>query len=118
MMDDALLNWLLEPDNPSARLLALRDWMGRSEDDDEVVAARASIMSSPPVRAILDAQYPDGYWVKPDRGYSPKYKASIWQLIFLADLGARRTEPVARAGEMMEEIISCSRPKLTHTGGY
>ena len=99
MMDDALLDWLLEPDNPSARVLALREWMGRSEDDDEVIAARGSLMSSPPVRAIFDAQYPGGYWVKPDRGYSPKYKASIWQLIFLADLGASRREPIAKACE-------------------
>ena len=110
MKDDALLDWLLEPANPSARAFALRDLMGRTEQDDEVVVAREAIMSSSPVRAILDAQYPDGYWVKPDRGYSPKYKASIWQLIFLADLGASRTEPIARACEHVMD--AALRPDL------
>ena len=82
------LSWLLDTDNPSARYLALRDLLDRPADDSELVAARSAIVRSAPVRAILDAQYPAGYWIKPDRGYSPKHKATIWQLIFLSDLGA------------------------------
>jgi hypothetical protein len=93
-----VLNWLLEPNTPSARYLALRH-LGRAEDDDQVVAARTAVATSAPARAILDAQYPAGYWIKPDRGYSPRYKATIWQLIFLADLGAMRTAAIARACE-------------------
>jgi hypothetical protein len=52
-----------------------------------------------PAKDILAAQYPAGYWIKPDRGYSPKYRATIWQLVFLADLGAPRTPAIARACE-------------------
>jgi hypothetical protein len=44
-------------------------------------------MTTGPVPAILDAQYPDGYWVKPGGGYSPKYRSTVWQIIFLAELG-------------------------------
>jgi hypothetical protein len=99
MNADALLGWLLESGNPSARYLALRCLLGRSEGDADVCAARAAIERFAPVRAILDAQYPAGYWIKPDRGYSPKYKATVWQLIFLADLGVMRTVPIARACE-------------------
>ena len=92
------LPWLLEPGNPSVRYLTLRH-LGWSEEDGDVRAARSAMMQSGPVQAILDAQYPAGYWIKPDRGYSPKHKATIWQLIFLADLGAVRTAPIARACE-------------------
>lgn len=90
-------DWLLEPDNPSVRYFTLRDILERPEDDLEVIAARGAIMTSEPVIKILAAQYPAGYWVKPGRGYSPKYKATVWQLMFLADLGASRTEQIDRA---------------------
>ncbi len=93
------LPWLLEPDNPSVRRFALTDLLDRPASDPEVHAAAAAIMDSAPVRAILDAQYPDGYWVKPGLGYSPKYKATVWQILFLAELGAGRTERIAKACE-------------------
>jgi hypothetical protein len=99
MSEQALLDWLLQPENPSARYLALRHLLGRPENDPQVIVARAAIGDSPPVRAILGAQYPDGHWIKPGRGYSPRYKATIWQLIFLADLGATPTEGILRACE-------------------
>ena len=84
------LPWLLEPDpaNPSIRYFALRDLLDRSIDDPEVLQARAEIMKTGPVPAILAAQEPEGYWAKAGSGYSPKYRATVWQIIFLAELGA------------------------------
>jgi hypothetical protein len=99
MNEQALLEWLLQPENPSARYLALRHLLDRPEDDPQVVEARVAIHDFPPVRAILGAQYPAGYWIKPDRGYSPRYRATIWQLVFLTDLGATPTEDIVRACE-------------------
>jgi hypothetical protein len=90
------LAWLLEEDNPSARLGALIDLLGRPTDDPEVVAARQAAMTSLPVQRILDAQYPEGFWVHRGAGYSPKYKATVWQIIFLAQLGAQLNEPISR----------------------
>jgi hypothetical protein len=104
-----LLDWLLEPENPSVRYLALRDLLGRPEDDPDVASARAAIGELRQVRAILDAQYPAGYWIKPDRGYSPKHKATIWQLIFLCDLGMPCTAAIARACEHV--IDAALRPE-------
>jgi len=63
---------LLEPGNPSVRYFTLTDLLERPSSDAEVRQAQAAIMVSKPVQKILDAQYPDGYWVKPDIGYSPK----------------------------------------------
>jgi hypothetical protein len=84
------LPWLLEPDeaNPGVRYFALRDLLDRPVDDPEVVAAQDAVMRAGPVPAILDAQYPDGYWMKPGPIYSPKYRGTVWQVLFLAQLGA------------------------------
>jgi hypothetical protein len=93
------LAWLLERAEPSARYRALRGLLDRPEEDPDVIEARAAIARSAPVRAILDAQYPAGYWMRPDQGYSPRYKATTWQILFLADLGVARDEHIARACE-------------------
>ncbi|MEN4042601.1 MAG: hypothetical protein ROW52_08435 [Anaerolineaceae bacterium] len=52
------LPWLLEPDqeNPAVRSFALRDLLGQAEEDAEVCQARAEIVDSRPVPAILAAQ--------------------------------------------------------------
>jgi hypothetical protein len=82
--------WLLEADeaNPGVRYFALRDLLDRPVDDPDVIAAQDAVMQTGPVPAILDAQYPDGYWVKPGAIYSPKYRGTVWQVIFVAQLGA------------------------------
>jgi hypothetical protein len=85
------------------RYLALRDLLHRPADDPEVLASRASIMTSKPVEEILKAQYPQGYWIKAGRGYSPKYRATVWQLMFLADLGATPNEAIDRACQSVLE---------------
>jgi len=91
------LPWLLEPENPSARYLTLTRLLDRPEDDLEVQEARAAIPGWGPARAILDAQWPEGYWMAPGIGYSPKHKATVWQAIFLAALGAPRIPEIERA---------------------
>ncbi len=100
------LRWLLEPDpaNPAVRYFALRDLLDRSEDDLDVHQARADIMATGRVPAILAAQAPEGYWFKAGSGYSPKYRATVWQIIFLAELGADPTnERVQRGCEYLLE---------------
>lgn len=84
------LDWLLETDqeNPSVRYWALTGLLDRPADAPEVVEAQRAVMASGPVPAILEAQDADGFWVKPGAGYSPKYRGTVWQIIFLAELGA------------------------------
>lgn len=94
------LSWLLEQDaeNPSVRYLALRDLLDRPADDPEVIAAQQAVMRTGPVPVILDAQYPQGYWIKPGPGHSPRYRATLWSVIFLSQLGADgRDERILRA---------------------
>lgn len=97
-MNDQTFAWLLEKDNPSVRYFALRYLLDRAEDDREVQAARRAIMRSEPVQKILAAQKTEGYWVKPGSGYSPKYKSGVWQILFLAELGADGRNKKIRRG--------------------
>jgi hypothetical protein len=94
------LPWLLEPDpaNPGVRYSALIDLLDRPADDPEVVEARHTVMTSGPVPAILNVQDSDGSWVKPGAGYSPKYRGTAWQIIFLAELGADPSDERVRRG--------------------
>jgi len=95
------IEWLLEPENPSVRYWALIDLMDRPVSDGEVAEAREAIMDSPPVRAILDAQDPEGHWGNPMDMYNPKYRATTHSLLVLAELGATRTPAIERAVEHM-----------------
>lgn len=99
-LNDDPLPWLLEPDsdNPGVRYYALRYLLGQSEEDPETYETRENIMMLGPIPAILDAQHPDGYWVKPGGGYWPSYRATVWQIIFLADLGADLSDERVKRG--------------------
>ncbi len=91
------LPWLLEDSTPAVRHLALRHLLGRTADDPEVAAARAEAMETAPIAPILAAQNPAGFWVKPGPGYGPKYRGTVWQLIFLDQMGADGTDPRVHA---------------------
>jgi len=85
---DKTIEWLLEKDNPSVRYFALKDLLDQLDDDHDVQSARHAIMRSEPIRAILTAQNPIGFWLKPGSGYAGKYRSTTWQILFLAELGA------------------------------
>jgi len=97
------LAWLLEPSNPSARYLTLTRLLGQPEDAPEVQASRAAIPETSPARDIFLAQYPQGYWMHPGIGYSPRYRATIWQILILAQLGMGRCPALDRAVEHLVE---------------
>ena len=82
------LDWLLEPGDPAVRHLALRQLLDRPADGPDVAASLRAAMATDPIASILAAQQPDGYWEKPGPGYATKYRGTVWQLIFLDQLGA------------------------------
>ena len=82
------LPWLLEPDDPGVRYLALRDLLDLPDGDPELQAARRAAHADGPIAAVLDAMDPAGYWVQPGHGYNPKYRSTVWAVILLAQLGA------------------------------
>jgi len=78
-------DWLLEPDDPGVRYLALRDIV--DADEKEIKAAREKAHREGPIAKILDNMNPAGYWVKPWPGYLPKFKSIVWSIIWLAQIG-------------------------------
>jgi len=86
-----IISWLLEPENPNVRYFTLVDLLDRPGNDPEVTRARKQLMKTDPVAAILAAQHPDGYWSHPGGGYTPSYKSTLYQILFLAEFG---TDPV------------------------
>jgi hypothetical protein len=106
------MEWLLEPDNPSVRYLALRHLLGRAADDPEVQAAWTAIPGSPLVTRIFTRQSPGGFWGDPASPYNPKYKATYWTLMLLGHLNlSREDERVQRA---VEYIFRFQQPE----GGF
>lgn len=82
------LPWLLDESAPAVRHLALRQLLDRPADHPEVLDARVAAMRTDPIAAILAAQDPAGWWAKPGSGYLPKYTSTVWQVVFLDQLGA------------------------------
>ncbi len=87
-IDDAVLDWLLEPCDPSVRAATLRQLLGRMPDDPDVVQAEAAINRSEPVKTILALQETGGGWGEPKNYYTGKYSSTVWTLLVLAELGA------------------------------
>jgi len=98
--------WLLEESDPAVRAQALVRLLGRSAGDPEVVEARAAAMRADPIKGILDAMDPRGFWVKPGPGYGPKYTGTVWNLMFLEQLGADPDD---------ERVQTACRYVLDHT---
>jgi hypothetical protein len=101
----AVVDWLLEPANPSVRYFALLDLLGRGPRDAEVVRAREEIMGSDPVVRILSRQSAGGFWGRAEDYYArSKYKGTIWNLILLAELGVSgKDERIKNACEFVIE---------------
>jgi hypothetical protein len=107
------LPWLLEPNNPAVRYFALVELLDRPLSDPAVLHTKAAINESRPIKQILAAQHPDGYWSKPGSGYSPKYQGTIWQVIFLDQLGADGSDPRVQAA--CEYVLTHSQ---SENGGF
>ena len=112
-MQEDVVRWLLEPENPAVRFLMLRDVLRLPAESTDVAEARRAVSSYRPVRDILDAQFPAGYWVKPGPGYSPKYRSTVWQVIFLAQMGM--TEGSAQVRNACEYVLTHAQ---SASGGF
>lgn len=103
-----LVDWLLEKDNPMVKCNTLIELLGRRLNERHVKETLGRMMVSPPIINILRKQNKDGgflrdsyvkrYGLQSARfGYLPKYKATIWQAIFLAQAGIPKDDPHIKA---------------------
>ncbi len=95
---DPGISWLLGSDSPSVRYWALRDLLGMPENDPGVVGVRKRIASWAPIEGLLKEQHADGYWAEPEDVYWPKWKATVWPLILLAEMGVPGELPAVKRG--------------------
>ncbi len=113
--------WLLQDSDPSVRYRVLTRLLGRDERDPEVARARREIGRTGWVADLLANQLPGGQWVVPrisgDSLYRPKYIATNWVLIVLAELGASARDPrVRRALDLFLRVYSGRGSSLGGSG--
>lgn len=90
--------WLLdEGDDPSIAFWFQRDFVGRPEDAPLLENLRNRILFSDTVQALFAAQDGSGFWESPTSLELPRYRATMWSLAFLAELGIPRNCRRARA---------------------
>lgn len=92
-----VLEWLLEPDQPSIRYLALTQLLGKKETDSEVREAKDRISKAGWAAEMLARRDPGGWWVADKHPLRPEYISTNFNLLALSDLGATRQIPEVRA---------------------
>jgi hypothetical protein len=101
------IDWLLSSSHPAVRFLALTALLDLPEDNPQVVAARADVLSDPWVRGLFSGQQSDGTFTHPDGSsihpYN-KWMGAHWRLVSLVELGIPAGEP--RAVAATESVLN------------
>src|SRR5215472_11337399 len=103
-MRPASLDWLLEPEDPPIRYLALRDILGKPANSKEALEAKAQIRKYSPVRKVLRARTKEGYWPPKETCYTPKWTSTVWPLMLLGEMEITPDEGVKQACERFLDI--------------
>ena len=116
----ALRRWLLQSGEPSVRYRVLRELLDRPASDPRVVAARREIGRTGWAAELLALQLPGGQWATPTSRPRdmevPKFNATRYVLLALADLGMDRSDArVARAARLYFDRVS--GPRFNEMGG-
>jgi hypothetical protein len=106
-------HWLLEKENPSVRYFTLRDILDKPEHNLEVQQAKREIMQHGIVPDILRKQQEPMYLKTYPKFYTDKYKGLVWQLIVLAEMGAKTNSQII---EQCEYLLNNSQE--TEDGGF
>ncbi|HEV2316744.1 MAG TPA: hypothetical protein VGV89_04125 [Thermoplasmata archaeon] len=97
MPSDRVIEWLLEPDQPSVQYLTLTQLLGQRESNAAVRRAKERIPTAGWVADILGRRDPGGWWVRPGGWLEPRFLGTNWNLLALSDLGATRAIPEVHA---------------------
>jgi hypothetical protein len=97
---DAILNWLLQEDNPPVRLLTLTRLLHRPETDTEVQDAKARLMDYMVTQGIL--AHSDTFWQSGPRTFW-SYTGRHWQTVYLGHFLADGRDPRIAGG--VQELL-------------
>lgn len=104
---ESVLEWLQEEDQPAVRAQALIDLLDRSPSDPEVREARRQVPQRGWAADTLAEQLPSGHWVWTKDLYAPKYLATNWRLLVMADLGGTEEDPrVRQSAELLRDWLA------------
>lgn len=120
-MEEKVIGWLLEGNQPSVRYYTMLDLLGQSEKDKDVKKARSQIPFSGWACDLLKTQKPEGYWEAHEPNSVrewfnflrfPLFRSSIWRGMVLSDMGLTKSEPrVKRFSEQVfRYMLSLSSP--------
>jgi hypothetical protein len=90
MLEDAVIAWLLEPDNPPVRLLTLTRLLGRPAGDPAVQAVRAGLMDYAVTQGIL--AHAGEIWPSGPRSYW-SFRGENWNTVYLGHFMADGRDP-------------------------
>ena len=107
-LSPSLSRWLLgSASDPSVRWRTLVEVLGHSPADRRVLRTRRQIGKTGWAAGILTEQLNDGQWTSSETSagdlYRPKYIATNWRMIVLADLGLTRRDP--RIRRMIDLVV-------------
>src|SRR4030042_2182171 len=100
LTSEDVLNWLLEPENPSLRYRTIVEVLDEHPNDPEALNCKKQIAESYPVKNLLKRMHPDGYWLQKHHstgkilGEGVEYGAfgtNHTCISYLAELGLDRT---------------------------
>ena len=109
-LDEDPIPWLLAEDAPAVRAAALQRLLDRPPDDPDVLEARAAAMRVDPIRAILDAQDPAGWWDRPGPGYRQSYEPLA---LAVRQRSRDRYSSGRRPGVHRQDVPEVSRERLS-----
>jgi hypothetical protein len=111
--------WLLEGDDPSLRYRVLTELLDVSRESSEAMVLQDALMESGPVAHILSKQEPGGHWGQEEHFYQrSKYKGTVWNVILLAELGAKPGDPrIGRACDFLCRWAQGPSGGFTYKGG-
>ncbi len=113
---DNIIEWLLEEENPSIRFRTMQELLKIPETDTEVKSTKEQILSYKPVKTILDAMHPEGYWeeINPRSkivfGSGVEYQTYTTHFIlaYLAELGLTKEHP--KVNKAADRYLSLQQP--------
>src|SRR5438128_1991308 len=110
--------WLADPAQPAARYRYLVEIEGVPPESEPARTALRQIPRRGWAADILRKQDPGGFWVHRKTLYRPKYVATNWRLLALADLGLTVRHPGVRRGvDLMLEDYGGSDGPFSRRGG-
>jgi hypothetical protein len=109
----AVIDWLLEENNPSVRYFTQRDILELPESEAQVQTARQEIMNRGLVPQMLSLQRQPVYQKTYPSFYTNKYQGLVWSLIVLAELGAEINPQIS---EQCEYLLN--RAQERRDGGF